>query len=102
MRMLGSFITSDIPYIPNEIANGISLNEPSPNLLNDWPPYSIYEPTLLNVNTTCPELVEIGGLPYCDGEGQRNVFTLSDAYEWEGGRGRRCDFWKGMGEKVPE
>lgn len=29
-------------------------------------------------------------------------FSLVDAYSWEGGRGKRCEFWKSMGEIVPE
>lgn len=29
-------------------------------------------------------------------------FSLVDGYSWEGGRGRRCDFWKSIGAAVPE
>ena len=34
--------------------------------------------------------------------GLRNNFSLVDAFSWEGGRGVRCDFWRGMGGIVPE
>ncbi|GAB7364774.1 hypothetical protein MBLNU230_g5572t1 [Neophaeotheca triangularis] len=102
MRMLGAFITTDVPHIPNTVANGVSRNDSSPNPINDWKPYSLYEPTLFNVNTTCPGLTTIGDLPYCTGDSMRNSFRLADAYAWEGGRGERCDFWRAMGEKVPE
>lgn len=100
--MLGNFIVNDTPYIPNTVANGVSMNDDSPNPINDWQPYSIYNPGLFNVNTTCPELVDIGGNPYCDGPGQANRFSLADAYNWEGGRGTRCDLWASLADKVPE
>ncbi|EEA26279.1 hypothetical protein EYB25_003522 [Talaromyces marneffei] len=29
-------------------------------------------------------------------------FSMVDGYSWEGGRGRRCDFWKSIGAAVPE
>jgi hypothetical protein len=29
-------------------------------------------------------------------------FTVVNAYDWEGGRGARCDFWKSIGAIVPE
>ena len=29
-------------------------------------------------------------------------FNLVNGYSWEGGRGRRCDFWKSIGAAVPE
>lgn len=34
--------------------------------------------------------------------GLRNDFTLVNAYEWEAGRGYRCDFWRSVGALVPE
>jgi hypothetical protein len=36
------------------------------------------------------------------GPGQMNDITLVDAYEWEGGRGKRCDFWMSVAGIVPE
>lgn len=33
--------------------------------------------------------------------GLRNEFKMVDAYEWEGGRGERCEFWRGIAGKVP-
>jgi hypothetical protein len=29
-------------------------------------------------------------------------FSMVDGYSWEGGRGRRCDFWRSIGAAVPE
>lgn len=101
-KMIGNFILHDNPQISNLVANGITTNNTAYNPASDWPPYSIYDPAMLDFNTTCPHTKEIGGLPYCTGPGELNTFSLADAYTWEGGRGVRCDFWKMMGELVPE
>ncbi|KAK4556351.1 hypothetical protein LTR86_006495 [Recurvomyces mirabilis] len=102
MRMLGAFIVNDDPSVSSLIDNGINTQNATFNPVSDWPPYSIYDPIMMDFNTTCPQLVTIGGLPYCSGGGQLNAFRLEDAYTWEGGRGQRCDFWRMVGEKVPE
>ena len=36
------------------------------------------------------------------GPGQTNDLGLVDAYDWEGGRGKRCDFWLSIARIVPE
>lgn len=100
--MLGNFIIHDDPRIPSLIANGITTGNETYNPVTEWPHYSLYNPTLLDFNTTCPDTEDIGGLPYCVGDNAELTLRLSDAYEWEGGRGVRCDFWKMMGELVPE
>lgn len=33
--------------------------------------------------------------------GLRNNFTLDDAYDFDNGRGQRCDFWRSLGSVVP-
>lgn len=33
--------------------------------------------------------------------GVTNVFEVVDGKSWEGGRGKRCDWWRWMGAKVP-
>ncbi|CAJ2506236.1 Uu.00g003660.m01.CDS01 [Anthostomella pinea] len=102
MEMLGNFIVNDNPSVSSLYDNGINTGNTTYNPVSDWPPYSIYNPLLMDFNTTCPETTEIGGLPYCTGSTQKNEFRLADAYTWEGGRGVRCDFWRNMGKKVPE
>lgn len=102
MTMLGNFIVHDDPSIPTAIANGITTGNMTANPASNWPPYSIYNPQLLDLNTTCPAIEYIAGLPYCHGPREKNTFRLANAYTWEGGRGFRCDFWKSMGELVPE
>ena len=34
--------------------------------------------------------------------GLRNRLSFVNAYEWEGGRGERCDFWRGLSPVVPQ
>lgn len=102
MTMLGNFIVNDDPSASSLVDNGITSGNTTFNPVSNWPPYSIYAPIMMDFNTTCPYTEEIGGLPYCTGPGEENTFRLVDAYTWEGGRGTRCDFWRSMGEKVPE
>ncbi|KAF2688723.1 alpha/beta-hydrolase [Lentithecium fluviatile CBS 122367] len=57
-------------------------------------------------------LNETGGVPYetvtqfgvtvtqFADPGLKNDFKVVDAYDWEGGRGKRCEFWKSMADKV--
>ena len=68
------------------------------NAASEWPAYTIAEPYMIDLNTTCPTTV--GGL--CQGPTLQNTFRVVNAYTWEGGRGTRCDFWKSVGELVPE
>lgn len=98
--MLGNFVIRDDPRLSNLIANGISTDNETYNPVTDWPQYRLTRPTLLNFNTTCAETQAVGDLVYCVGNPM--ALRLADAYEWEGGRGRRCDFWKEMGERVPQ
>jgi hypothetical protein len=36
------------------------------------------------------------------GPGLMAKFDIVDAWSWEGGRGKRCEFWADIGEFVPE
>lgn len=93
-HIVGNFVTTGDPSIPEEEA------------ASAWPEYTIAEPWQINVNTTCgSERIPFPDLPpleLCAGPGTENDIRLVNAYAWEGGRGRRCDFWKSMGELVPE
>lgn len=113
-KVWGNFIISNNPVITVEDAKGgvanstVPPSEPSyggnPNI--QWPRWDERHPVLLDLNAT-------GGVPtflkptenlfynvYSD-PGVRNVIRLADADAWEGGRGRRCDFWKAVAAKVP-
>ncbi|KAK1082633.1 hypothetical protein LTR33_003783 [Friedmanniomyces endolithicus] len=98
-KIWGNFVTSSNPSISNAVANGLSRGNVSVNAASAWPPYSIYAPEQLDLNTTCPVVSATGS---CAGPSAVNDFRLVNAYTWEGGRGTRCDFWKSMGDLVPE
>ena len=72
----------------------------------DWPTWNERKPVLMNLNAT-------GGVAtflkptenlfynvYSD-PGVSNQINLADARDWEGGRGKRCDFWKSVAPKMP-
>lgn len=103
-KMYGNFILHDNPSISSAIALGSSnSSNQTSQPISSWPAYSIYNPVMADFNTTCPEITVVSGLPYCGIDGPvENRIRLVDAYDWEGGRGERCDFWRSMGEKVPE
>jgi hypothetical protein len=107
-RIIGNFVTTDDPSIPDAVANGASSARPdAKNPASAWPTWSEEHPMQLVLNTS-------GGTPYQipapNGvlvtqfrmPGLRNNITLSNAYEWEGGRGRRCDFWKTISPIIPQ
>lgn len=109
--MFINFIRDSNPSIPNRIANGASSPDPErANPASAWPPWTENPPfPMLNLNTS-------GGTPYIASApvgtgkpvtqfrepGLRNNITLADAYAWEGGRGRRCDFWRQLSPFVPQ
>ena len=80
----------------------------SSNPITNWPQFDNYSPIQLDLNQT-------GGtaISYDTGLGEQNStvftdpglmndFTAVNAYEWEAGRGYRCDFWRSVGAIVPE
>ncbi|KLU81987.1 inactive carboxylesterase 4 [Magnaporthiopsis poae ATCC 64411] len=107
-RMYGNFIVSDDPSIDNRLANGASApDQNKPNPASRWPRWTVDNRAFLNLNQT-------GGTPYrvlsstgvmvteFSQPGLRNDFSQADANTWEGGRGRRCDFWKTINAFVPQ
>ena len=100
--MIGNVVLHDHPSMSSEIVNGITLGNDTCNPASEWPQYTMYDPQMMNFNTTCPQTINRGGLEYCVGPNEINTFRLVDGFGWEGGRGLRCDFWKLMGELVPE
>lgn len=104
-KIIGNFIIDSNPSISNQIANGVTPGAMTnaSNPASNWPPYTSYQPYMIDLNATCGvhrhalEHLETCGLP-----GDLNNITLVNAYTWEGGRGFRCDFWRAMGQLVPE
>ncbi|KAK5135501.1 hypothetical protein LTR08_005136 [Meristemomyces frigidus] len=103
-RIWGNFVVSSNPQISNAVANGVSSGNNTANAASSWPPFSIYAPYQLNLNTTCPVMAASAtiGQDVCASPEEVNEFKLVNAYTWEGGRGTRCDFWRSVGEIVPE
>ncbi|KAL2850187.1 Alpha/Beta hydrolase protein [Aspergillus pseudoustus] len=105
-KIWGNFIIHNTPVIPIEDAKGNMSNSTVPedrrgNLA--WPQFSVEEPWMMDLNTTGGTLrlhVETEHLQYYlrEGPGVANVFRLVDSYNWEGGRGRRCDWWRAVAD----
>ena len=108
-KIWGSFIIANTPIIPHSEATANMSNATAPadcrgNLA--WPTFSLDEPWQMDLNTTGGTLklhVETEHLKYWirQGPGIVNVFRLVDAYGWEGGRGRRCTWWRAVAGRVP-
>jgi carboxylesterase type B len=100
-RIWGNFVKSGNPSISAEFAGGTRANRTAiSGALEQWPVFAMWDRRMANLNQTAVE----------DGQdcgdhrepGLMNDFMLVDAYEWEGGRGLRCDFWKSVSNLVPE
>lgn len=112
-KIWGNFITTNSPVISVEDAKGGVANSTVPpsdgygsagNI--QWPQWDDKKPVLLNLNTTggvatfIPATENLKYTLYSD-PGVSNVINLADASAWEGGRGKRCDYWKSVAAKVP-
>lgn len=109
-KIWGNFIIHDTPVISIADAKGGANNSTVPEGANgdiEWPRWDEDYPRLMNLNTTGGTLVRqtvtedlsfwTRGPP-----GITNEFRLADATTWEGGRGKRCDFWRSVGSRVPQ
>ncbi|KAJ4320509.1 hypothetical protein N0V94_003372 [Neodidymelliopsis sp. IMI 364377] len=110
-KIWGNFITTNTPLISIADAKGGVANSTVPAASGygsniNWPAWDEKEPMLLNLNAT-------GGVPtfvkatndlfynvYSD-PGVSNQISLANARNWEGGRGKRCDFWRSVAKDVP-
>ena len=103
-RIWGNFITTGNPSISSGIANGARVNGSSKNALEDWPVFAMWDRRMANLNQTGGTLTPKKGSSnfIYTGTGVTNDLELVDAYEWEGGRGNRCDFWRSVWDLVPE
>ncbi|KAF7128695.1 hypothetical protein CNMCM5793_003546 [Aspergillus hiratsukae] len=87
--------------------------------IRSWPSYASDHPVQLNLNqtggqpTAWPPSKALGNpavddepsrynISVLEGPGLISVASLEDAFEWEQGRGKRCEFWSkmGMGSRV--
>lgn len=75
--------------------------------MENWPPFTLWDRRMVNLNQTGGVELQVptgvgSNVTVYVGEGLRNDLRLVDAYEWEAGRGVRCDFWKSVAALVPE
>lgn len=103
----GNFIARGNPSIPNALANGNKSMQS--NDASHWPLYDTEHPQMLNLNETGGEAYSAHVIAYpvqnatqYEGPGLMNDFRVVDAYAWEGGRGERCEFWRQIGDRVPD
>jgi carboxylesterase type B len=93
-QIWGNFIKSGNPAVASD------------SVLRNWPKWDS------GIDTKMVNLNETGGVPfqavtnfgatvtqYAD-PGLKNDFSVVDAYDWEGGRGKRCEFWKSVADKI--
>ena len=110
-KIWGNFITQNSPVVSVADAKGGVANSTVPAASGygdyiDWPVWNERKPVLMNLNAT-------GGVAtflkptedlfynvYSD-PGVSNQINLANARDWEGGRGKRCDFWKSVAKDVP-
>ncbi|KAF1990998.1 alpha/beta-hydrolase [Aulographum hederae CBS 113979] len=125
MRVWGGFVVRGVPGVGGEYWDGAGSADPRKlNPATDWPVWGAPLGSgggfgaggggrhfmMLNLNQTGGEPKEkveetvYGNVTYIEnvGEGLRNRFRVVDAVAWEGGRGGRCEVWRGLGEVVPE
>jgi carboxylesterase type B len=109
-KIWGNFITQDSPVISVRDAKGGVENSSVPGCdgedMIQWPVWDVEKPMLLNLNATggVKTFVQTTEDLYYDvysDPGMSNQISLADATSWEGGRGERCEFWRGVAAKVP-
>lgn len=76
-----------------------------------WPEFSAAGNEMVNLNQTGGMVVPVNKtLVSMLGEidavwavepGLQNAFSVVDGYQWEGGRGARCEFWQSVAGRVP-
>lgn len=111
-RIWGNFITTGNPSISASVASGSKSNGTGQSGLEDWPVFAMWDPIMANINQTggSPQSMNLfnstGGVLAQNvtvylGPGLINDIALVDAYSWEGGCGKRCDFWMSVAGIVP-
>ncbi|USP82825.1 carboxylesterase type B [Curvularia clavata] len=113
-RILGNFVATGNPSISASIASGSSSNATiSDSGLDNWPVFALWNPLMVNLNQTggTPLVQDLSKSQYPTGinrnvtvfigPGLMNDISLVDGYSWEGGRGKRCDFWLSVADITP-
>ncbi|KAF5002456.1 hypothetical protein F66182_16189, partial [Fusarium sp. NRRL 66182] len=108
LSFFDSFITHGTPSNTSSYAADVPAD--IAGVLSAWPSWTPHDRAQINLNQTGGTLtISMDGYdPYRHvintyvNPGMVPSFSLVDGYGWEGGRGRRCDFWKSIGASVPE
>ncbi|KAJ5773640.1 hypothetical protein N7457_008536 [Penicillium paradoxum] len=108
-KIWGNFIINDTPVISVIDAKGGTDNSTVPEGADGditWPKWNDRSPVLMNLNTTggttsYQQVTDHLSYWIREGPGVTNEFSLADAAKWEGGRGKRCEFWRSVGPRVP-
>jgi carboxylesterase type B len=76
-----------------------------------WPVFTAPEYSMMNLNETGGREVPVNATldsvltgvnaTWYVGPGLENKFDIVDGWTWEGGRGGRCEYWRGIAGKVP-
>ena len=121
-KIWGRFIIYDDPTLPSDVVTSIvtlgngtqtgdNISAAGAGVWPQWKTdgYDAYQ--MLKLNMTGGQPTEIAwttgdGLSFniteSTGSGLEADLAIVDAYDWEGGRGARCDFWADIGSEVPE
>jgi carboxylesterase type B len=97
-RLWGGFVGSGDPRL---------LRMGEGKVVGNWTPYTFGHPVMLNVNQTggTRQPVDASLSPFLQGvdadwyigPGLRGKLEVVDGETWEGGRGKRCEFWREVG-----
>jgi hypothetical protein len=119
----GRFIIGGDPRLPESVTKNLTTftngTETGDDLSagGNWPAWKVTGQNpdaryrMLNLNMTGGHEVEVAqaygdgtkqNLTQYAGPGLMADWAVVDAYAWEGGRGKRCDFWANIGAFVPE
>ncbi|PCG92087.1 Carboxylesterase, type B [Penicillium occitanis (nom. inval.)] len=108
LSFFDSFITHGTPSNTSSYSTDVPAD--IAGFLANWPSWTPHNRVQVNLNQTGGALTTGTDAhdPYKHvintyvNPGLVPDFNLVDGYSWEGGRGRRCDFWKSIGAAVPE
>ena len=98
-----NFILHNDPSIPIRYANGqaLGMGDNGAEKLAKWPSWQAEnDRSMVNWNQTGGEQYEVQvpqvaqKVVQFKGNGLRNWLDVYDGWDWEGGRGERCEFWR--------
>jgi carboxylesterase type B len=104
-----NFVIYNNPSIPVKHANGraLGMGKTGAERLAEWPRWQTNgDRAMVNWNQTGGEEVQtsiVQGAPQVGlykGDRLRNWLNVHDAWNWEGGRGERCEFWRNVTSEV--